>query len=121
MQCPKGNLVPYKDIFLHSGILAFEMARQLKAQGKTVNTIALFDTYVFPEYYFPDMFRKKGVKVVYVLGKVVFALGRLLGSVNHFKMRLKNLKESIGDYLKSSKKAEKLELSKTQPLELDKM
>jgi thioesterase domain-containing protein len=34
--------------FSFGGIIAFEMAKQLKAEGKKVKIVALFDSYVYP-------------------------------------------------------------------------
>jgi amino acid adenylation domain-containing protein len=54
---PKG---PYAIAgFSFGGIVAFEMARQLKAQGKTVSVIALLDTYADSSYYYDSYVQKK--------------------------------------------------------------
>lgn len=45
--------------FSFGGVVAFEMARQLKEQGKKVSIIALLDSYVDSSYYYPTLFQKK--------------------------------------------------------------
>jgi amino acid adenylation domain-containing protein len=45
--------------FSFGGVVAFEMARQLKEEGKNVSIIALLDTYVDSSYYFDSYSRKK--------------------------------------------------------------
>ncbi|CAH8292829.1 amino acid adenylation domain-containing protein [Mariniflexile fucanivorans] len=57
---PKG---PYAIAgFSFGGMVAFEMARQLKAQGKTVSIIAALDSYVDSSYYSPTLWQKKLVR-----------------------------------------------------------
>ncbi|WP_299124662.1 non-ribosomal peptide synthetase [uncultured Winogradskyella sp.] len=70
------------------GIVAYEMARQLLAQGKKVETVVLIDTYVFPKYYFSDAFRRKCANVFYTIGKVYFAVKNMFSSVKNFKTRI---------------------------------
>ena len=45
--------------FSFGGIVAFEMARQLKEQGKTVSFIGLLDTHVDSSYYYASSSKKK--------------------------------------------------------------
>ena len=45
--------------FSFGGVVAFEMARQLKEEGKNVSIIALLDTYVDSSYYFASYSKKK--------------------------------------------------------------
>lgn len=71
------------------GIIGFEMVKQLKAQGKTVKKLALFDSYVFPEYYYSDAFRRKLVTGLYNCGKVGFAINDMFSSTKNFKKRIK--------------------------------
>ena len=57
---PKG---PYAIAgFSFGGMVAFEMARQLKAQGKTVSLIAALDSYVDSSYYCPTLWQKKLIR-----------------------------------------------------------
>ncbi|MEZ7503926.1 amino acid adenylation domain-containing protein [Flavobacterium sp. Arc2] len=48
--------------FSFGGIVAFEIARQLKKQGKTVSLIAALDTYVDSSYYYSSSLQKKLVR-----------------------------------------------------------
>ena len=48
--------------FSFGGIVAFEIARQLKESGKTVSTIVLLDTYLDSSYYYSSYSRKKAIR-----------------------------------------------------------
>jgi amino acid adenylation domain-containing protein len=48
--------------FSFGGIVAFEIARQLKEQGKKVSIIALLDSYVDTSYYYPSALQKKLIR-----------------------------------------------------------
>ncbi len=58
--------------FSYGGIVAYEMARQLLAQGKEVTILAQFDTYVYPSYYYTNPLMKKLLMNLFQIGKVVF-------------------------------------------------
>nr|WP_321226034.1 amino acid adenylation domain-containing protein [uncultured Psychroserpens sp.] len=73
--------------FSYGGIVAYEMARQLKAQGREVKILAQFDTYVFPEYYHNKPLKKKIASVSYLLGKVVFVILNMFTSKKNFIRR----------------------------------
>ena len=73
--------------FSLGGTIAFEMARQLREQGKEVKIVAEFDTYVFPDYYFKNPIKKKVVSVGYTLVKVGYVLLNMLTSKKNFKRR----------------------------------
>jgi amino acid adenylation domain-containing protein len=49
--------------FSFGGVVAFEIARQLKEQGKTVSIIALLDTYVDSSYYYASYSQKKLIRL----------------------------------------------------------
>ena len=74
------------------GVIAYEMARQLRTQGKIVTILMLIDTYVFPKYYFSNTFVKKVSSVYYVLGKICFAINKIFVSKAVFNARLKSVK-----------------------------
>jgi amino acid adenylation domain-containing protein len=73
--------------FSLGGTIAFEMARQLREQGKEVKIVAEFDTYVFPDYYFKSPIKKKIVSVSYTIVKVGYVLLNMLTSKKNFKRR----------------------------------
>ncbi|WP_116772100.1 non-ribosomal peptide synthetase [Maribacter litoralis] len=73
--------------FSLGGTIAFEMARQLRAQNKKVKVVAEFDTYVFPDYYFKNPLKKKIVGIGYDLTKVGFVLLNMFTSKKNFKRR----------------------------------
>lgn len=73
--------------FSLGGTIAFEMARQLREQGKEVKIVAEFDTYVFPDYYFKNPLKKKIVGVGYDIIKVGFVLLNMFTSKKNFKRR----------------------------------
>ena len=104
------------------GVVAYEMARQLVAQGKTVETVALIDTYVFPMYYFKDSFRKKLASVYYVLGKVYFALTNMFSSVEKFKERI-DIFKTLGRnfYLKFTNRVDEIEATEEELLNLEEL
>ncbi|WP_394749356.1 non-ribosomal peptide synthetase [Spongiimicrobium salis] len=105
------------------GVIAFEMARQLTAQGKKVNTVALLDSYVFPNYYYASPLKKKMVSALYLVGKVGFAIKTMFYSVSHFKRRMRLLKNGLyHHYLKLKHGKEKHhEMLYNWPLKLDTM
>lgn len=74
--------------FSYGGIVAFEMARQLIAQGRKVKILAQFDTYVFPQYYFRNRLKKKVVSVLYFFGKIIFIIFNMFSSRKNFVRRL---------------------------------
>ncbi|WP_040281915.1 amino acid adenylation domain-containing protein [Psychroserpens damuponensis] len=78
--------------FSYGGIVAYEMARQLKAQGKEVKILAQFDTYIFPDYYYQNPFKKKVLGVIYNIGKMGYLLLNMFSSKKNFKRRLALLK-----------------------------
>ncbi|MGF1556651.1 non-ribosomal peptide synthetase [Paucihalobacter sp.] len=81
--------------FSYGGIVAYEMARQLKAQGRKVLILAQFDTYVFPQYYYKSQIKKNMVSVVYFLGKIVFVIFNMFSSKKNFFRRVELIKLQI--------------------------
>ena len=70
------------------GIIAFEMARQLMAQGKRVKTLALLDTYVYPAYHHDSAFRKKIASTKYFINKLIYALRQTSTNKDYFLYRV---------------------------------
>ncbi|MFD0798522.1 amino acid adenylation domain-containing protein [Maribacter chungangensis] len=73
--------------FSLGGTIAFEMARQLREQGKEVKIVAEFDTYVFPDYYFKSAIKKRIVGLTYTALKVGYVLLNMFTSKKNFKRR----------------------------------
>ncbi len=78
--------------FSYGGIVAYEMARQLRAQGKKVTILAQFDTYVFPQYYYKSPIIKKAISTLYVIGKVGYLILNMFSSKKNFVRRYELLK-----------------------------
>jgi amino acid adenylation domain-containing protein len=74
--------------FSMGGIVAFEMARQLRKQGMDVKILAMFDAYVFPMYYYKNPLVKKLVSLLYLIGKAFFMLINMFSSTKNFKRRI---------------------------------
>ncbi|RXJ49670.1 amino acid adenylation domain-containing protein [Gelidibacter gilvus] len=81
--------------FSYGGIVAYEMARQLLAQGKEVTILAQFDTYVFPSYYHTNPLVRKVLDVSYNIGKMVYLSFNMLSSKKNFIRRKELLKLQI--------------------------
>jgi amino acid adenylation domain-containing protein len=59
------------------GIIAFEMAKQLKAMGKQVNTLAMFDTYAYQSDRTDPLFKKIIYRSAYFVKESLFTLSLL--------------------------------------------
>ncbi|MFH7000352.1 amino acid adenylation domain-containing protein [Flavobacterium sp. FlaQc-57] len=81
--------------FSFGGIVAFEMTRQLKAQGKTVSLTALLDSYVDSSYYYGNYRRKQLVRYLDITHRRLDFLKEMLLSWKAFKMRINGKKEYI--------------------------
>ncbi len=81
--------------FSYGGIVAYEMARQLRAQGKEVKILAQFDTYVYPSYYYTNPLMKKILGSAFQMGKVVYLSFNMFASKKHFIRRKELLKIQI--------------------------
>lgn len=87
--------------FSLGGIIAFEMARKLREQGKVVKMLAEFDSYVFPIYYHKNPLKKKIISFGYFLGKVGFIFSNMFSSKKNFKRRSSLIKTMVkGVYLR---------------------
>ncbi len=73
--------------FSFGGVIAYEMAKQLRAQGKKVKTLALLDSYVYPSYYYSNPFVKKIVSMFYNIAQLIFMTFNMFSSIKNFKRR----------------------------------
>jgi thioesterase domain-containing protein/acyl carrier protein len=90
---PKG---PYAIAgFSFGGVVAFEIARQLKEQGKTVSIVALLDTYVDSSYYYGSHLQKKLVRYYDRTYRRLDYLKEMLTSWNFLKLRFSIKKEYL--------------------------
>jgi len=85
--------------FSYGGIVAYEMARQLRDQGKEVTILAQFDTYVYPSYYYTSPLKKKLLMNLFQMGKVVYLSFNMFASKKHFTRRIALLKIQISGLL----------------------
>lgn len=81
--------------FSFGGIVAFEMTRQLKNQGKEVSLTALLDSYVDSSYYYGTYRRKQLVRYFDITHRRLDFLKEMLVSWKVFKMRINGKKEYI--------------------------
>lgn len=81
--------------FSFGGIVAFEMTRQLREQGKKVSLTALLDSYVDSSYYYGTYRRKKLVRYFDTTHRRLDFLKEMLLSWKAFKMRIKGKKDYI--------------------------
>lgn len=105
------------------GIVAFEMCKQLRAKGKTVKVLALFDSYVYPNYYFTNPTRKKLAYRTYMFGQIGFVLLNMFSNAKNFKRRVRLLRIMFEGFylrLKYGKKRQ-MELQFSRSPNIDKM
>lgn len=81
--------------FSFGGIVAFEMARQLKEQGKTVSLIGLLDSYAESSYYYKNYNKKRLVRYYDRTRRRLDYLKEMLTSWTSIKLRIKNKKEYL--------------------------
>lgn len=81
--------------FSFGGVVAFEMARQLKEQGKTVSLIGLLDTYVDPSYYYASFSRKKLVRYYDQTYRRIVFFKEMLTSLKGLKLRFNSKKDYL--------------------------
>lgn len=90
---PKG---PYAIAgFSFGGIVAFEIARQLKEKGKTISTIALLDTYADSSYYQASYHKKKLARYYDRTYKRLDYLKDMLTSWKSLKLRFNSKKNHL--------------------------
>lgn len=102
--------------FSFGGIVAFEMTRQLKEQGKEVSLTALLDSYVDSSYYYQNFRRKQLVRYFDVTHRRLDFLKEMLVSWKAFKMRINGKKQYILERHFRKKKA----LTEQETLALEK-
>jgi len=109
--------------FSFGGIVAFEMTRQLKAQGKKVSLTALLDSYVDSSYYYGNYRRKQLVRYFDITHRRLDFLKEMLLSWEAFKMRINGKKEYIlqRHFGKKKEMTEQEELALQQFIEADGM
>src|SRR5690606_13841968 len=82
------------------GILAFEMAKQLKAAGKEVKELILFDTYVYESDHKKSWLVKLSNKILYSVGKRVNDIKLLINHPDIFKsVKITSLKRKKNNFL----------------------
>ncbi|PBJ08949.1 non-ribosomal peptide synthetase [Flavobacterium sp. ACN6] len=109
--------------FSFGGIVAFEMTRQLRKQGKTVSLTALLDSYVDSSYYYGNYRRKQLVRYFDITHRRLDFLKEMLLSWKAFKMRINGKKEYIlqRHFGKKTIMTEQEELALQQFIEADGM
>ncbi|RCW92497.1 non-ribosomal peptide synthetase [Winogradskyella arenosi] len=109
--------------FSMGGIIAFEMAKQLKAKGREVSMLASFDSYVFPSYFYKDSKKKRVASFLYGWAQKAYVFLNMFSSVKNFKRRMRLLKLSLeGIYLRLKLGHEKqFELQHNRTLKMDRM
>ena len=109
--------------FSFGGIVAFEMTRQLKEQGKTVTLTALLDSYVDSSYYYGNYRRKQLVRYFDITHRRLDFLKEMLLSWKAFKMRINGKKDYLLQRHFGKKKimTEQEELALQQFIEADGM
>ncbi|MGQ7947205.1 non-ribosomal peptide synthetase [Flavobacterium sp. WC2509] len=81
--------------FSFGGIVAFEMTRQLKDQGKQVSLTALLDSYLDSSYYYQTYRQKQLIRYFDVTQRRLDFLKEMLVSWKAFKMRIIGKKDYI--------------------------
>ena len=81
--------------FSFGGVVAFEMARQLKELGKKVSIVALLDSYLDSSYYCAPFWQKKLIRIHNRNRRRLDFLKEMLTSWKAFKMRTNAKKEYI--------------------------
>ncbi|MCG9793501.1 non-ribosomal peptide synthetase family protein [Flavobacterium algicola] len=90
---PKG---PYALVgFCIGGVVAFEMTRQLKQQGREVCMTAVLDSYVDSAYYYKNTKHKKLIRTLARTSRRARYFGEMLVSRKAFKKRITEKKEYL--------------------------
>ena len=109
--------------FSFGGIVAFEMTRQLKEQGKTVSITALLDSYLDSSYYYESYMQKNLIRYYDRTRRRLVFLKEMFLSWKAFKMRVNGKKEYILKmyFGKKDKMTEQEALALEQFIEADRM
>lgn len=81
--------------FSFGGVVAFEMTRQLRQQGKKVILTGLLDSYLDSSYYYESYSQKKLIRYLNLTYKRLDFLKEMLLSWEAFKMRINSKKDYI--------------------------
>ncbi len=81
--------------FSFGGVVAFEMTRQLRQQGKKVILTGLLDSYLDSSYYYESYSQKKLIRYLDLTYKRLDFLKEMLLSWEAFKMRINSKKDYI--------------------------
>jgi amino acid adenylation domain-containing protein len=81
--------------FSFGGVVAFEMARQLREKGQKVSIIAALDTYLDSSYYYASNSQKKIIRYMDITRRRIFFLKEILTSWKAFKLRTNAKKEYV--------------------------
>ena len=81
--------------FSFGGVVAFEMTRQLRQQGKKVILTGLLDSYLDSSYYYESYSQKKLIRYLDLTYKRLDFLKEMLLSWKAFKMRINSKKDYI--------------------------
>ena len=103
------------------GIIAYEMAKILKAQNKKVASLILLDSYVYPTFNYPVSFKKTSVHLSYSLGQAAFVVKMMLEDRKNFDRWLDIIQAKVKSLylrIKLGREAQH-KLEKPWPLELD--
>lgn len=105
------------------GIIAYEMAKQLMAKGKTVKTLALLDTYAELPYYYKTDFRKRMAGIEYGFKKSIYNLKNVRQTYTKLFQKIGETPNAVYQlYLKARYgRAIQHELRHSQPYSLDVM
>jgi thioesterase domain-containing protein len=109
--------------FSFGGVVAFEMTRQLKEQGKTVSITALLDSYLDSSYYYESYIQKNLIRYYDRTRRRLDFLKEMFLSWKAFKMRINGKKEYILKiyFGKKDKMTEQEALALEQFIEADRM
>lgn len=86
------------------GIIAYEMALQLKAKNKKVNMVGLFDTIIEPHFIYKSPIRKKIALFNYRTKRQIYFFKEMIKSWENFKFHINRKKEFVlNQYFKNKK------------------
>ena len=87
--------------FSFGGVIAYEMCKQLIGDGEKVSTLALFDSYVYPNYFVKNPFLKKTTYYLYFMFQLCFMGLNMFSNKKNFMRRIGLLKIKLsGLYLR---------------------
>ncbi|MBK0368817.1 non-ribosomal peptide synthetase [Flavobacterium agrisoli] len=81
--------------FSFGGVVAFEMTRQLKQQGKEVSLTALLDSCIDSSYYYSTLKQKKAIRYLDITHRRFDYLIEMFSSLKGFKKRFNGKKDYV--------------------------